>query len=660
MYLSTQEVRNIGVVRSTNNEKFLTHLTHPEHALAARSTLCPNEGKDTTKTHHIRNSTTYTTRQTKYTEKNTFQMSTALFAALMIGGTNYNIGAIDDSVPVGIGIQVSDTGESATVNWTVGVPPQSPHAWYWKVGTDVTARLKATATATFFAIGNPSYRLSSTLSGLEPNASYLVYVSDYDKAQNYRIRSAMSQRIPFVARADAFVGTHWMFPGKPDKPGYYDWSRTPQQQHLSMIDATSMALTWTQAFPPDSAYVTAWPLTKGRWDEPAAVNFSVTSVANLTYDASQPANCCGARWIVIAVMTKLTPGVRYAYTATAVYNGMGGFFAAPATFTMFDDRLAPRVAFVGDFGLYDGLVAPELTRLVNDDAIDMIIHVGDIAYNLPDQGGKVGDRFMAGIVPCASQVPYMVAPGNHDTGGPTGNFSDYTTRFAMPDFATQKSLFWSLDVGNVHFVAFNSEALFSYKAGEDEHYATQYNWLDKDLTDNKNKWVVAFAHRPMYCGYSGYTDCESELPRLSSRRGVNVSGEWQFGLEDLFQRHKVDVVITGHVHTYERFWPTYNWESGNGTVSPYTNPTAPVHIISGASGTAEGCDPFDGVDSVTGKVVWPGWPSQGGLNISAFKTDARGYGILKASAQQITWDQTECGWLTCDAVPYDTIDIIKN
>ena len=30
------------------------------------------------------------------------------------------------------------------------------------------------------------------------------------------------------------------------------------------------------------------------------------------------------------------------------------------------------------------------------------------------EGGKVGDKFMEQVEPIATQVPYMVAPGNHE------------------------------------------------------------------------------------------------------------------------------------------------------------------------------------------------------------------------------------------------------
>ena len=42
---------------------------------------------------------------------------------------------------------------------------------------------------------------------------------------------------------------------------------------------------------------------------------------------------------------------------------------------------------------------------------EAILHVGDIAYDLQDNGGKTGDEFLQDWEPVASQVPYMTVPG---------------------------------------------------------------------------------------------------------------------------------------------------------------------------------------------------------------------------------------------------------
>ena len=53
-------------------------------------------------------------------------------------------------------------------------------------------------------------------------------------------------------------------------------------------------------------------------------------------------------------------------------------------------------------------------------------------------------------------------------------------------------------------------------------------------------------------------------------------------MEDLLMKYNVDLVFWAHEHDFERFWPLYDFKIMNGSVAaPYTNPGAPVHIITG-------------------------------------------------------------------------------
>jgi hypothetical protein len=45
---------------------------------------------------------------------------------------------------------------------------------------------------------------------------------------------------------------------------------------------------------------------------------------------------------------------------------------------------------------------------------DLLLHLGDFAYDLMDNNGAVGDTFFDQIEPIASNVPYMGCPGNHE------------------------------------------------------------------------------------------------------------------------------------------------------------------------------------------------------------------------------------------------------
>jgi acid phosphatase type 7 len=52
-------------------------------------------------------------------------------------------------------------------------------------------------------------------------------------------------------------------------------------------------------------------------------------------------------------------------------------------------------------------------------------------------------------------------------------------------------------------------------------------------------------------------------------------------LEPLMLQFGVDLFMYGHVHSYEATWPVCN---GTATQHTLVNPSAPVHVLSGAAG----------------------------------------------------------------------------
>merc|ERR1711907_497631 len=89
----------------------------------------------------------------------------------------------------------------------------------------------------------------------------------------------------------------------------------------------------------------------------------------------------------------------------------------------------------------------------------------------------------------------------------------------------------------------------------------------------------------------------------------------------------VDVIVEAHEHSYERLWPVYNETV---TQKNYINPSAPVHVISGAAG----CNESDGIceNPILGpKGSW-----------SAFRRWILpyGYGHMEAhNATHLYWDE---------------------
>lgn len=75
---------------------------------------------------------------------------------------------------------------------------------------------------------------------------------------------------------------------------------------------------------------------------------------------------------------------------------------------------SPSFLVYGDFGYDNAQSMGRIKDEVNSGTVDAILHVGDMAYDMFEDDGKQGDRFMNMIQDVAVQIPYMTLPGNHE------------------------------------------------------------------------------------------------------------------------------------------------------------------------------------------------------------------------------------------------------
>ncbi|XP_045176681.2 acid phosphatase type 7-like isoform X2 [Mercenaria mercenaria] len=317
-----------------------------------------------------------------------------------------------------------------------------------------------------------------------------------------------------------------------------------------------------------------------------------------------------AKYIYRSELKNLTPATIYFYKIVSRSNRNPETESSVFSFkTLPEDNehdAISRFVVYGDMGarMSDPTRAAIETFRKNTN-VDAILHVGDFAYDLDSDGGQIGDIFMNEIQSFAAEIPYMTAPGNHEI---PQNFEPYRIRFSTPNTSWPiplDKMWYSFDVGLVHFISYSTEVYF---ANNEEHVCGQFQWLLQDLiAANKNRdkrpWIIAMGHRPMYCSNNDGDDCTDAF----MRRWVKT------GLEPLFNAQGVDLVIEAHEHSYERLYPMYNGEVERFN---YTNPRAPVHIISGSAGSLEGID---------------GW-SESAKHWSAFRSsekDFQSFGILE-------------------------------
>ena len=254
--------------------------------------------------------------------------------------------------------------------------------------------------------------------------------------------------------------------------------------------------------------------------------------------------------------------------------------------TLSEYPLGYQVMIFGDLGDQNQQIMDPLKDTVERHNFAFILHNGDFAYDLHSNSGKVGDDFMNSIQPIASSIPYLTTPGNHEH---QDEFYQYKFRFAQTISKNPHAKLWySFDLGPVHYIALSSEVYFF----EQQHLKEQYDWLIQDLTEaqknrKKHPWIVTFAHRPLYCSNLGIDDCSKPFNVI--RDGVlQTDGSRKYGLEDVLKYYQVDLAFWAHKHSYERMLPMYKGEVvGTSVGDTFRNAKAPIYITSGSAGCKE-------------------------------------------------------------------------
>jgi len=147
-----------------------------------------------------------------------------------------------------------------------------------------------------------------------------------------------------------------------------------------------------------------------------------------------------------------------------------------------------------------------------------------------------------------------------------------------------------------------------------EESSLQYRWLEKDLARfdrKKTPWLFAMMHVPWYNSNQGHFG-EGKLMRES--------------MESLLYKKGANVILNGHVHSYERTWPMFR---------NATDPCGPTYLNLGDGGNREG--PY-------GK--W--YPGKDGKRLpdwSAFRQGSFGVGkmnMLNATHIHYIWNRHAC------------------
>ena len=311
------------------------------------------------------------------------------------------------------------------------------------------------------------------------------------------------------------------------------------------------------------------------------------------------------------VLTQLNEGSAYNYTiACDGYGTFSSTFVAPTSSL---DNTSMTIAIFGDMGVSNAAhdtvrsMLSQLNDESNSNSIAAVFHIGDLSYARSNE--DIWNQFFGMIEPIASRVPWTVSPGNHDmrkgdSAGECGlpmlsRFETPRSRAAQPHLLSQNSTVrcneaYNNTVGHPFWYTVKLRGyatIITYSTDSNlEQNSEQWNWLQSELKKantieerGKHPWIFLMGHKPMYTA-STYGGCIST--RDNPESGEGTEGQLTHELEKLFVDHSVDVSFYGHIHSYNRMYPTKQ----NGTYvedtnkQVYRNPKAPVHMMVGMSG----------------------------------------------------------------------------
>lgn len=281
------------------------------------------------------------------------------------------------------------------------------------------------------------------------------------------------------------------------------------------------------------------------------------------------------------LLTGLTPDTLYYYSigGASQAQDLRHFRTAPLTGNEPADGNT-RIWVIGDSGTAGSSIDPGgaaegvrdgyLTWVANNggEPADLLLMLGDAAYldgtdaqfqasvfeTYPDilsrmaMWNTIGNHEMGGggLTTSTSTDVYAPLQGTPDTGVgnspmPYLNIYTFPTQGENGGVPSNTEQYYSFDYGNVHVVSLDSQVTIR----DESNNETMKQWLIDDLSANSNDWTVVIFHHPPYTKGSHDSDSNAgsiDQPIFDIREQYTP----------IFEDHGVDLVYSGHSHSYER------------------------------------------------------------------------------------------------------------
>lgn len=162
---------------------------------------------------------------------------------------------------------------------------------------------------------------------------------------------------------------------------------------------------------------------------------------------------------------------------------------------------------------------------------NFLMHPGDLVSTGTNDSHWT-KHFFASMDPLISRVAMFPVLGNHEQ-----NADNYYNYMSLPD----PEYYYNFEYGNAEFFMLDTNK----NVGPDSE---QYRWLDDALGKSNATWKIVCHHHPPYS--SDENDYGNLWKTNKSTRGDKRVRQ----LTTLYDKHNVDIVWSGHIHSYERTW----------------------------------------------------------------------------------------------------------
>jgi acid phosphatase type 7 len=413
--------------------------------------------------------------------------------------------------------------------------------------------------------------------------------------------------------------------------------------YLQVGTSTSISIKWNTSVPTDSQV--KFGLAVGTYSNKVE-NLALTSAHEL-------------------VLNNLLPNTKYYYTigsTQAILQGDGANY-----FTTYPTQTADRKLrfwVTGDCGNNSDnqrQVRDQYLSYTGNEATDGWLLLGDNAYFsglLTEYDDNFFSQYQGNIM---KRTVLWPAPGNHDYANDaalqTSKLVPYYDLFTIPSqaeaggIASQSKSYYSYNIGNTHFISLDSYGIEEMSYRLYDTISAQVAWLKKDLAANQQTWTIVYWHHPPYTKGSHNSDGEDELIRIREN------------LLKILERSKVDLVMCGHSHSYERskllkghydFSTTFDAATMNKSTSSAQY-----------DGTTDSCPYIKHIDRNREGIVYvvTGSAGQLGGTVFGFPHPAMHYSNRANGGSlilEIDRNRLDVKWLCADGVIRDSFTMMKD